>query len=51
MLYACEDLRTASGATLYYSFFSDNNVSRTFSECVTVLKINVTIPKTTAESE
>lgn len=51
VLYSREDLRCASGATPLLQFFYDNNMSRTFSECVTLLKIIVTIPMTTVETE
>ena len=51
MLYAHEDLHIASGENAFISFFSDNNMSCTFSECVTVLKIIVIISMMTVENE
>lgn len=51
VLYGREDMRTASGATALLQFFFDNNMLRTFSECVMILKIIVTIPMTTVEAE
>lgn len=51
VLYSREDLRCASGAAPLLQFFYDNNMSLTFSECVLVLKIIVTIPMTTVETE
>lgn len=51
VLYSREDLRIASGATPLLQFFLDNNMFCTFSECVTILKIIVTLPMTTVESE
>lgn len=51
VLYSREDLHRAAGAAALLQFFMKNNMSRTFSECVMLLKIIVTIPMTTVESE
>ncbi|XP_069696985.1 zinc finger MYM-type protein 1-like isoform X1 [Periplaneta americana] len=51
VLYSREDLRSASGAAPLLQFFYDNNMWKTFSECMLVLKIIVTIPMITMETE
>ena len=51
VLYSRDDMRIASGAIALLQFFLRNNMSRTFSECISVLKIIVTIPMTTVEAE
>ncbi|XP_063046928.1 zinc finger MYM-type protein 1-like [Engraulis encrasicolus] len=51
LLYSNEEFRACSGAVDFLQFFMENNLGELFSETVTLLKILVTTPMTTAEAE
>jgi hypothetical protein len=50
-IYSAEEFRNMAGAVSLYSFFANNNLKETFSECFRLLNILITIPMTTAEAE
>ncbi|KAK4882666.1 hypothetical protein RN001_005985 [Aquatica leii] len=45
------EFRSISGALCLFQFMTNNNVCDTFSECVKLLKILITIPMTSTEAE
>ncbi|XP_039592508.1 uncharacterized protein LOC120515512 [Polypterus senegalus] len=51
LIYENPEFRVGSGAVPLYQFFIDNNLQSTFTETVSLLKIIITTPMTTAESE
>lgn len=51
LIYMREDFRNVEGAVSLLTFFSDNNLEETFSETTKLLKIIITTPMSTAESE
>nr|XP_054598746.1 zinc finger MYM-type protein 1-like [Nothobranchius furzeri] len=51
LIYENHEFRACSGALTLFQFFMENNLQSTFTETVTLLKILVTTPMTTAESE
>lgn len=51
IVYGMEEFRTMSGAVSLFDFLTQNNLCDTFSECVKLLKVLITIPMTTAEAE
>lgn len=51
LIYDNSDFQACSGAVALYQFFMENNLQDTFSETVALLKILITTPMTTAESE
>lgn len=51
LIYSKDEFRSCSGAVDFLQFFMDNNLSELFSETVTLLKIIITTPMTTAEAE
>lgn len=51
LIYENDKFSACSGALTLLQFFMENNLQGTFTETVTVLKILVTTPMTTAESE
>ncbi|XP_013875091.1 uncharacterized protein LOC106525406 [Austrofundulus limnaeus] len=51
LIYSLEEFRSCSGAVALHQLFMGNNLQDTFSETVTLLKILITTPMTTSESE
>lgn len=51
LIYENHEFRACSGALTLFQFFMENSLQSTFTETVTLLKILVTTPMTTAESE
>ncbi|XP_074537968.1 uncharacterized protein LOC141799561 [Halichoeres trimaculatus] len=51
LIYSNDQFRSCSGAVALYQLFMRNNLQDTFSETVALLKILITTPMTTAESE
>lgn len=51
LIYSNNEFRNCTGAVALYQLFVENNLQDTFSETVTLLKILITTPMTTAESE
>lgn len=51
LIYENPEFRVGSGAVPLYQFFIENNLQSTFTETVSLLKIIITTPMTTAESE
>ena len=51
LIYSNDEFRSCSGAVALYQLFMGNNLQDTFSETVALLKILITTPMTTAESE
>ena len=50
-IYESSEFRACSGAVPMYQLFMENNLQSTFTETVTLLRILITTPMTTAESE
>ncbi|XP_068423358.1 zinc finger MYM-type protein 1-like [Clinocottus analis] len=51
LIYGTEEFRSCRGAVDLFQLFLDNNLSEVFSETQTLLKIVITTPMTTAETE
>ncbi|XP_063741896.1 zinc finger MYM-type protein 1-like [Eleginops maclovinus] len=51
LIYSNDKFKSCSGAVALYQLFMGNNLQDTFSETVALLKILITTPMTTAESE
>ena len=51
LIYKTPEFKDCSGAVALYQVLMENNLQDTFSETVTLLKILITTPMTTAESE
>ncbi|XP_063744370.1 zinc finger MYM-type protein 1-like [Eleginops maclovinus] len=51
LIYSNDEFKSCSGAVALYQLFMGNNLQDTFSETVALLKILITTPMTTAESE
>ncbi|XP_013882550.1 zinc finger MYM-type protein 1 [Austrofundulus limnaeus] len=51
LIYSMDEFRSCRGAVSLFKLFMDNNVQDTFSETVTLLKIIITTPMSTAESD
>uniref|UniRef100_A0AAV2KNB2 Uncharacterized protein n=1 Tax=Knipowitschia caucasica TaxID=637954 RepID=A0AAV2KNB2_KNICA len=51
LIYSNDEFKSCSGAVALYQLFMENNLQDTFSETVALLKILITTPMTTAESE
>ncbi|XP_063762101.1 uncharacterized protein LOC134879487 [Eleginops maclovinus] len=51
LIYSNDEFKSCSGAVALYQLFMGNNLHDTFSETVALLKILITTPMTTAESE
>ncbi|KAM6944155.1 uncharacterized protein PEZ65_002050 [Lycodopsis pacificus] len=51
LIYENREFQACSGAVPMYQFFMENNLQGTFTETVSLLKILITTPMTTAESE
>ncbi|XP_016119634.1 uncharacterized protein, partial [Sinocyclocheilus grahami] len=51
LIYENYEFKVGSGAVPLYQFFIKNNLQSTFTETVSLLKIIITTPMTTAESE
>lgn len=51
LIYSNEEFKNCSGALALYQLFMESNLQDTFSETVALLKILITTPMTTAESE
>ncbi|KAJ8369470.1 hypothetical protein SKAU_G00094980 [Synaphobranchus kaupii] len=51
LIYSNDEFKSCSGAVALYQLFMGNNLQDTFSETVALLKIIITTPMTTAESE
>ena len=51
LIYENNEFKACSGAVPLYQFFMENNLQSTFTETVSLLKILITTPMTTAESE
>ncbi|XP_075965760.1 histone-lysine N-methyltransferase SETDB1-B isoform X3 [Anarhichas minor] len=51
LIYENSEFQACSGAVPMYQFFMENNLQGTFTETVSLLKILITTPMTTAESE
>ncbi|KAI7804756.1 hypothetical protein IRJ41_017198 [Triplophysa rosa] len=51
LIYCKEEFRTCCGAVDLLQLFKENNLEEVFSETVTLLKILITTPMTTAEAE
>ena len=51
LVYENEEFKACSGALALFQVFMENNLQDTFSETVSLLKILITTPMTTAESE
>lgn len=51
LIYNNDDFRDCSGAVALFQVLMENNLQDTFSEMVGLLKILITTPMTTAESE
>ena len=51
LIYSTDEFKNCSGAVALYQLFMGNNLQDTFSETVALLKILITTPMTTAESE
>ena len=51
LIYENSEFKACSGAVPLYQFFMENNLQSTFTETVSLLKILITTPMTTAESE
>ncbi|XP_073337216.1 zinc finger MYM-type protein 1-like [Pagrus major] len=51
LIYSNDEFKSCSGAVALYHLFMGNNLQDTFSETVALLKIIITTPMTTAESE
>ncbi len=51
LIYESPEFSVGSGAVPLYQFFIENNLQSTFTETVSLLKIIITTPMTTAESE
>ncbi len=51
LIYENPEFRVGGGAVPLYQFFIENNLQSTFTETVILLKIIITTPMTTAESE
>lgn len=51
LVYENEEFKACSGALALFQVFMENNLQDTFSETVSLLKILITTPTTTAESE
>lgn len=51
LLYENPDFRTCSSAMALFQFFNNNNLQDVFSESLKLLRILITTPMTTAESE
>ncbi|XP_008273895.1 zinc finger MYM-type protein 1-like [Stegastes partitus] len=51
LIYSKEEFRACCGAMELFQLFMENNVEEVFSETVTLLKIIITTPMTTAEAE
>ena len=50
-IYEREEFRKITGALSLFEFINGNNLNETFSECVKLLKVLLTIPMTTSEAE
>lgn len=51
LIYENDEFKACSGALTLFQFFMENNLQGTFTETVSLLKILITTPMTTAESE
>lgn len=51
IIYGRSEFRNISGAVSLLEFLKSENLAHTFAECVKLLKIIITIPMSTAESE
>ncbi|KAK4886524.1 hypothetical protein RN001_002795 [Aquatica leii] len=51
VIYSRTEFRSIAGALCLFLFMTNNNVCNTFSECVKLLKILITIPMTSTEAE
>ncbi|XP_051812016.1 uncharacterized protein LOC127536230 [Acanthochromis polyacanthus] len=51
LIYENYEFKACSGALTLFQFFMENNLQNTFTETVSLLKILITTPMTTAESE
>ena len=51
LIYSKDEFKACSGAVDLFQLFMENNVAEVFSETVTLLKILITTPMTTAEAE
>ncbi|CAL9687151.1 unnamed protein product [Knipowitschia caucasica] len=51
LIYSNDEFKSCSSAVALYQLFMENNLQDTFSETVALLKILITTPMTTAESE
>lgn len=51
LIYSKEELKACRGAVDLFQIFMENNLEEVFSETVTLLKIVITTPMTTAEAE
>ena len=51
LVYSTKEFRKMSGAVAFLDFIRENNLEITFSECVKILKVLITIPMTTSEAE
>ncbi|XP_069683566.1 zinc finger MYM-type protein 1-like [Periplaneta americana] len=51
VIYSTEEFHTMSGAIGLYDFIVLNSLEETFSECVKLLQVLITIPMTTSETE
>ncbi|CAM4638184.1 unnamed protein product [Leuciscus chuanchicus] len=51
LIYENDEFNACSGAVPLYQFFMENNLQSTFTETVSLLKILITTPMTTAEPE
>lgn len=51
LIYSKEEFRACRGAVDLFQLFMENNLEEVFSETVTLLKVIITTPMTTAEAE
>ena len=51
LIYSNDEFKNCRGAVALYQLFKQNNLQDTFSETVALLKIQITTPMTTDESE